>query len=397
MRPDYTGKMVTRWVKDESSASTTTLPVPQLSGTKKPATMSRPVKLTPKQTTNVVSYGMETKNIDRDVYGHNVRRALSEELESVPFDEHHAERAYGGWYRFAATEADFYAVLSVVRPMDAMNLMHRGIRSADDAYTFLADNGVEHLAGDHSALTEALLRHRVEPQAAAPYLDEMIDTGADPAHAAEWIKLTTSGRNLRNATDEVKDDMLSGEVTFADLKLMGIKNLNARSLPDYARFIRLSKADKNPNFTVDDVAAVAKIYAEHIHTSQTFQRNTKINRLESVLNVARFNGSEAVNEIKDHVDPHYYARTYWKLAESGDEVDEKLLSDMTLYYSRLKKNLVFPQPEHDAAVAELFKSGIHPDRVGDYMGRTRLSAEEAGTRMRALLHGIAAPINDGWL
>jgi hypothetical protein len=56
--------------------------------------------------------------------------------------------------------------------MDAFNLLHRGIRSADDAYNFLADNGVEHLAGDHSNLMDELLRHRVEPHAAAQYIDD---------------------------------------------------------------------------------------------------------------------------------------------------------------------------------------------------------------------------------
>jgi hypothetical protein len=191
--------------------------------------------------------------------------------------------------------------------------------------------------------------------------------------------------------------MLSGMVAFAEMKSMGLKNLNARSLPDFAHFIKLAKSDGSPDFTVDDIAKVAKTYAEHIHTARSFSPSTRINQLETVLNIARFHGSGAVDEIKDHVDAHHYARSRDSLMNRNGHVDEKLLADLTLYRSRLRKSLVHLLPEHDEAVEMLFREGFTPDQVGDYMIGAVRNATETTVRISALRKGIASSINDGWL
>lgn len=398
LRPDHTGKMVTRWVREDApSGSVSPLPAPKLATSPKSSpAKKRPLKLTPKQTTQPVSYGMEKSNVDRDEYGHHIRRSLSEELKTIPFNAHQVERGHGGWYRFSATEEQFYAVMSVARPMDAMNLLHRGIRTADDAYSFLSDNGVEHLAGDHSELMDELLRNRIEPQAAAPYIDDVLDKGGDPKGAADWIKLS-SRRALLHATDEVRDDMISGAVTLKEMQSMGIKNLNARSLPAFAKYIKLSKADGNPNFTVDDISAVAKVHADEIYVAPSQFGPNRGSTLETVLSVARFHGAAAVFEIKNHVDASYHQRVSRGMIGESGSVDEKRLSDMTLFYSRLKKQLVFLKPEHDEAVRELFDQGITADAIGDYLTGAKRDSAETAVRLNAMRQGIVSAVSDGWL
>ena len=396
VRPDKDGKLVTRHVRVDKGAAgaAKALPSPVLSASQQPK-KRRAFKANEQQLRNI-NYGIAINHPDPENWGPHVIGEPHRELKAVRFTEIEKRKAEGNWYRFQCSEIEYYSVLSVVRPFDAMNLLHRGIRSADEAVEFLHKNGIEHLSADYSAYTDELLRHRIGPNMAAVYLDSIIDADADPQLAADWVKMCSQKSMLDKAV-VIKDEMLSGEVTIADLKAVGVKNL-APDIKTVAQYIIHSKNDGNPDFTLDDIAEVMSgevdtiAYEKSIGRTNAFGREPDYNRnIEPRLAVARFHGAQAGSIYSIATSMYDYQNR--RMKESGT-VDEKRLADLTFFTSKINVSLHL-KADFEAMI-ELHESGVSPADVNEFLTKADKKMSTS-VRLAAAKEGIHSVISGGWL
>ena len=396
VRPDKDGKLVTRHVRADKGAAGAgkALPSPSLTGSPQPK-KRRVFKPNEQQLRNI-NYGIAINTPDPENWGPHVIGEPHRELKAIRFTEIEKRKAEGNWYRFQCNELEYYSVLSVVRPFDAMNLLHRGIRSADEAIEFLHKHGIEHLSADYSEYTEELLRQRVGPNMAAVYLDSIIDSDADPQLAADWVKMC-SQKSIIDKAIVIKDEMLSGDVTIANLKAVGVKNI-APDIKTVARYIIHSKHDGNPDFTLDDIAEVMSgevdsiAYEKSMGRTNAFGREPDYNRnIEPRLSVARFHGAKAGSSYS--IATSMYEYQLRRMNEAG-AVDEKRLADLTLYATRV--NAYLHSREDFDAMVELHDSGASYTEVNDFLSKAA-KGMKTSVLLNAAKERIHSVVSEGWL
>jgi hypothetical protein len=297
-------------------------------------------------------------------------------------------------YRFLASDVEYYDLMSVVRPWDAANLLARGIRTADEAREFLAEHDLEHLIHDKPEIAQELLRGKFNSNFAASYLDEILDADAEPAHALDWVK-ACSMKSIMYQAEAIKDEMLSGQVSYAELSSVGIRYLDSCLKPVAAHLIHV-RDDNNPDYTVDDIIKVMSYEAGHetvekaLGRAQTPEKRQR--RAYVRLNVARFHGGEAGTKFILPTGP-----TTWlakRMHEEGS-TNHRELAEFTLWTSKLNYSW-HRGDEYRAALSEVFRLGISPDKITDYLENAN-DEGEAIDLLRAAKKDIPLSIVDGWL
>lgn len=297
-------------------------------------------------------------------------------------------------YRFLASDVDYYDVMSVVRPWDAANLLARGINSADEAREFLSEHGLEHLIHGKPEFAQELLRGKFNANLSASYLDEIIDADTEPAYAHDWVK-ACSMKSIEYQAEAIKDEMLSGEISYADLSSVGIRNLYDCIKP-VATHITHMRNDDNPDFTVEDITKVMSYEVGHETVEKALGREQtpekRQRRAYVRLNVARFYGGEAGTKFILPTGP-----TMWLAKRMHDEgtTNHKELADFTIYTSKLNYSW-HKSDEYYNALVDVFRLGIDPDRVTDYLENANDDGE-AVDLLRAAKKDIPLSIVDGWL
>lgn len=399
VRADKTGKLVTRHVRAETGAVGAGKPMPSPSLPAAPeGRKRRAVKPNEAQLASC-RYGIPVNQPDSKNWGPHVIGWPSPELDAVPFTEKQSGQFLHHWYRFDVSDVEYYSVMSAARPFDALNLLHRGIKSADEAREFLDEHGLSHLSGDYSAYTDELLRHRINSNLGMSYLNDIIDADADPILAGEWVKMC-SQKSIMDEARFIKDEMLSGQVTMADLKEVGVRNL-AHEIKTVAEYIIHSKNDNSPNFTLKEIGMVMEDVTRDIafekerwKASNRWGSDEFVsdnNTVPARLAVVRALGEEGTLVISINVDMHDWELK--RMEESG-KVDPVRLGSLTFFASKVRIRL--SGEEDYRAMAELFDSGVEVEKVRAFLDRTpnSMSTEE---KLREAKNGLHTSVVSGWL
>lgn len=394
VRPDKDGKLVTRHVKSGASVSPAGKPIPSPALTPDARQRKRRAFKPSAEQLMDCRYGAPINNFEEDEnWGNHVILPPAPELEAIPFTREQQEAFQGSYYRFTANEVEYYSVLSAVRPFDALNLLHRGIRSADEAKAFLAEHGLDHLAGDYSHYTEELMRLRIRSNMALVYMNDIIDADADPQLAAEWVKLCDQ-KSIIDKAMVIKDEMLSGQVTANEMKSVGIRNL----LPDIkgvAESLIHLKHDENPQFTVEDIAAIMENELDTMsyEKEKTWISSTKYDPVHNTrpnLSVMRYYGRRFVSAEGRSM----YWHGHKQMKDTGKGIDDKRLADLTLYATEARTQLFFD--EDYSLLEELFDSGMSAKDLYGFVAKSDKSMSTASV-FAAAKAGIHSTVSNGWL
>lgn len=204
-RLDKNGRLNTKHVRAaKPQPSRASVPPPALSGT---ATAPRKKPLTPGQK----KPKEQTLNIAHVPRDHELYRQLG---VSPYFDS----------YRdINASDEEVYAVLSVAAPGNTVALLSAGYRTAEDARTYLQQNGFGHLITDSSEHCAEALERRIPPQRfinAITYL-----TNPESPHYMDAVEVHSTSKQL---SIKVRD----GQVNLSDIKEIGLKKIASAKDPE---------------------------------------------------------------------------------------------------------------------------------------------------------------------
>lgn len=390
-RTDKNGRVVRKWVRPIDAPARSAAAIPAVA-VAPPPSRRRAFKPTETQLQKM-SFGIGLEARDEQHWGEHIIHEASPELRAVPFTEDQRRRASGNWVRFSASEVEYYSVLSAVGPYDAINLLHRGVHSAEQAREFLGEHGLGHLAQDNSAVCEELLRLRVRPNMALVYLQKIRDYGAaDPRLAAEWVALCAK-QSILDKAGVIRDEMLSGAVTTADLKKIGAKALG-HDPATIARAVIRWKESASPGYVLEDMRDVVEHdiqMRQHGHTTKP-PRQT----LEPALAVLHYHGRESLYRLWGKADPPYWAERT-RMIQRG-AVNEKRLADIALFAAEVNYPVYGPISQ---TVIKMFDTGIPAEEF-----RHRLDAPESKQHplprrfelaLEMAAHGVPPAVSNGWL
>jgi hypothetical protein len=208
-RADKTGKVVTRHVRTDPKqlSQRPALPGPALapSSPAKPAQSHfkpRPKQLEKKTRAYVATF----LNVDDELCDAATRAELWDTQCN---------------YVFNAPAVETYDVLSVVEKTgSAVIMLTEGVRSAEEAQQYLIDHGAEHLIIDRSAMTQEALEKNLD-------VDDFI---VRAHHTNRWgnkidAALFFNSSLNRNANGLVMDEIVTGAISYDDIKKLGTTKL----------------------------------------------------------------------------------------------------------------------------------------------------------------------------
>lgn len=375
-RTDKRGVAVTRWVRPGRAApgAGRSIPAPTARATREPF-QPGPNETTP--TTHIFevaegSGSMKVAPPSPELLA--IPRPQSEQLGRLPRTG----------YLFTASYAEFYDVLSAVPPQDALDLLQRGVRTAQEAAEFLDQHGIEHLGWDAGALTEECMRRSLPPNKVLADMGSVV--GEDPIGAVSYI----IARGQSAAVDEIRDYLLSGRVTPDDLDEVGLEGAAAMGIRKVADAIIRAKADGRDEFTLAGIRTIVRDYWKAEADRDYYGVSDEVH-IEVALSVLRFHGLKAAQELGE---TSAYVRARSFLGEELSDADDRRLAGIAIFADGLWEMLT-SDDDADAAIAA-FDAGVSVKEANDWLERTD-PQQPVARRLDALTQGLHSPTADGWL
>jgi hypothetical protein len=194
------------------------------------------------------------------------RNSLTEGLQLVPSQEKQKGRTQSGGtarYRepvsFEANDVEMYSVLSAASPATALRLLTDGVRSAEEAVARLSAEGADNEVEDNTGIAHEMLSRRVPAEffimGMQRLSEEQVST-ATPELLADYLEFFSIRSIMRKDSPKIADEVLSGEISLADVRKVGIDNLKTGDRLELARpaFKELQRG--TAKFTVRDLTSL---------------------------------------------------------------------------------------------------------------------------------------------
>jgi hypothetical protein len=237
-RLDKTGKLVTRHVRSDSSSSlvSTSLPAPSVAPQKAQRKQSPATpKLRPKQ--------LQQELYKESLYQGLVSSNLREDNTSFLTKKS----------QFRANDVEFFAVLAVAYEGDAIKMLNDGVRTTEDAITYMRDRGMEP-PFDRSALAQKALERNITPDHYRHFFRtaNTATINLKSPHLVDAIELF----GIMSLKDQYHD--VARFICYGEVRLTDIKKIGAVKLKGYHRLrdtIPAFKALQEPDckFTHEDI------------------------------------------------------------------------------------------------------------------------------------------------
>lgn len=359
-RLDRNGKLVTRHVRSEGGASFSLpyVPAPKLSISGNDPSLIDGWRLVPSQTN---------------------KKQRTESGASAP---------YGTAPVFEASDVEVYSVLSVTSPATGLQLLADGVRIASEAIRRLTEEGREDELVDHSDMARQMLLRRVPAEFCIMGLERLSEeqrATSDPELLADYLEFFSIRSIMRKDSPKIADEVLSGEISLAHVREVGIDHLKTGGRLEIARpaFKELQKG--TAEFTTDDLAHALYenrgAYEVRSHVDYMIKYGkSSLERLRN-LGVGTFGGMK-IGDLAARV--------------TGE--DEEAI-DVIEYTSRLVDSSgLKPDTRSWGGMTELLEKGrfLHDAGVDVQYAAERIHAEEP-REIAASFHDTHKAVGSGWL
>lgn len=369
---DKNGRIVTRHVRSAVSNSAKNIPQPSIATSK---ITGKALKPTAKQLDQMF-YALDFKvySPDRDV------------LRILDIDT-------SDYARFSANHVEFCDVLSVTSPDNAVTLMSRGIKTSDDARTFLEEQGLGHLIKDMAWESDSLLKRKIEPLAYAEICAKDRGSHSSP----RWIVDAAEAHSIKALRDwqrspSVPTRVLDGAIRFDDIKTIGATRLVRADPQGTAMVHALVRINKGEvDFSAHDV----RLLVDRFLSEPALVGN---NSAERVLGLAeefgvdftmRLHDPEAAYQLSSHL--RYRKGASKRRGEANDDDSGKIVA----YGDALKLHYVeeSTSPAGYEKIIELYEAGVDPKVAANGLQ----NGHEASQIIAIHKEGIAPSVSGGWL
>lgn len=206
-RVDRNGRVVTRHVRTETgvSAAKGNLPAPKVGKPK-----SKPKKLKEHQ--------LEQTRQNYSVY--------IGELDKKLVNLYNPQKGFS----FTSNEVETLEVLGAVKGKgNALLIMSLGVRSAEEAEEFLTAQGARHLIADpdQREVAQRSLENNVPPSIFQTYYENFSQSAKGVDQLVDALAFYTTSLGEQRYSSFTRDLILKGEVSFADIKAVGITRLKS--------------------------------------------------------------------------------------------------------------------------------------------------------------------------
>lgn len=296
---------------------------------------------------------------------------------------------------FTASDAEIYDVLSVTDSANAILLLEKDVRSAEEARVYLRKMDAGDLIRDYSGLMDEMLARNVSPEDTSNALlrlevhhklrPNQIDYSANHPDTIEFLS-TSAFENMRGRTNFMKD-ILEGRINFGDIKAIGTTRLKPYDRLYFLRDILARKQSGERDYDTDDI----KKFLDKSSASGLVQGHFK-----SVIHLFDELGMDGVDKLDDL---KTFSSHFWEEVKN-DEESTRFLVERSLYFAQL---------------SEALQNG--PERSGRYWGKdfkedatllrnsgveiddaTRLMSEGmTAQQVVGVVNGIETAVADGWL
>lgn len=371
-RADKNGNLVTRHVRatPKQGAGRTVMPQPSLGTSIASKGAKKPFKPREKQITQYnASHNVDSYPFDQ--------RLVTDEEEKAE-ERARQNRYYSAYYVFKASEVEVYDVLSVAPVGEALRMLSRGVRTADEARTYLTEHGAADLILDRRDQMNEALEKNVSHYDFVSKSESLLEFEKSP-HLIDCVRFASSSLN-EGLNGTVGYQIASGEISFEDIKAVGITKLKS-----YDRLYPLVDAFKALNanegdYTVEGLKELV-VRAANEDLKSHFNYVCRLMKEIGLRETLSF-------KSLDNVANSYLA---YKIAPGSNRYGGDALK-RAVYSARLNDGL--PNSTRSTTFSDqFFDAGIPVETVVDVVSRG------GGVREAIAIHeeGIQASVSGGWL
>jgi len=374
-RLDRNGKLVTKHVRatPTQGKGRSTMPPPSLGANTPVADAKKPFKLRKTQTVQLQqSHNVATYPVDQ--------RLVSDDERKRKIERESNSRYHSSYYSFKASEAEIYDVLSVAPTAEALRMLSRDIRTADEARAYLREHGASDLILDRRTLMDEALEKNVSHYDFMKNLNDMKPEYRSSEHVIDCIRFAST--SLMDGMNEIAlSDIAEGKVSFDDIKAVGITKLkpHTRLYQLLDAFADLKKGEGD--YTIDGIKAFVQKAADDGLEQRDLSYVCRAMKKVGLKEVMSFRNLGALASAF-----HFYNIAPGSNKYDGDAIQR------TIYAARLFEGL--SQNVRSSNFSDAFyESGIPVDKAIDVINRG------GGVREAIAIHeeGIESSVAGGWL
>lgn len=373
-RADKNGNLVTRHVRatPKQGAGHSAMPQPSLGTSNDTRGAKKAFKPRKAQ--------LEQHHISHNVDSYPFDKRLVTDASEKDAERERNSRYYSSYYAFKASEVEVYDVLSVAPIGEALRMLSRDIRTADEARAHLTEHGAADLIIDrHDTMNEALEKNVSHYDFVSKY--EAMDNKKQSSHNLIDCVRFASTSLAEGVNGTLIDQIASGRISFDDIKAVGITRLkpHGRAYSAVSAFEGLSSGEGD--YTIDGIKALLDRASAEVLDSREFSyvcRAMKSIGIEETL---------SFKKLKPLADAYHF----YNIAPGSNKYEGNAM-ERAVYAARIRDGSVKSILSSNYSDA-FFEAGIPADKAVDVISRG------GGLREAIAIHeeGIQGSVAGGWL
>lgn len=316
-RLDRNGRLVTKHVRADAVAAPqrSSLPAPSPGGT------------APKRGREK-AFKPRVNQLEQYIQSHRLIHFKSD--APLATDEERAD--YSSHTSFYANDVEFYDVLSATTSTgNALELMMKGVRTAEQAREYLSTHGADHLIADRSELTQEALKRNISPHNFITAYEKLTPEERESEFLLDAIEFMGTSLN-EGLNGSLKNDIIKGEIAYADIKALGITKLKSHSRGSALSSVLWNLNKGGTDYTIEDIRELLDraIAEKATHSLLTFAADT-----------LHYDGPENLRKIKslDALDTEHYSYVRSDQASAHDGKTRQHVYALMTYAAQVKAHI----------------------------------------------------------
>lgn len=284
-------------------------------------------------------------------------------------------------YYFEVSDVEAYDVMSRVLPENVIPLLACGVRSGEDAVTFLKDRGLERLIEDNTSFAEQALAHGIPAKLIKDFRDSYPEDSFEdnPSYFEAASIFGVKGFRESQHIPRLPEMVLNGYVNSDDLKTLGPKRVKAGG-SSRAIITQLEKINNGQSkMTVEELGEVIDKAVE-----SGVRNSTMVN--ESVW-LADKRGPELTLKLKQ---PVLAAQLDQQL--EAIQFDQSNIEAILLWHDEFRKRFGWGHVSVQQ-IKELFEAGIKSEDAAERLDEGMSTQQIIGVHA----HEVPKAVSGGWL